>query len=322
MTKTTTRRAKSSLTMALALAGCAAMLAASSPSRAQDAQSPLRITLDTGKRDFELGEPVYATVTVTNAGSVPTAVFPNLYPEVGVVGIEIAFAGEAPEPFVPLAVDDVETTTQELAPGASLSVVFPIFYGAKGWTFARPGAYTLHATYAHARTGSALSEPVTIQVRPGTGAGSFLLAEGPAGDEAGRFLLWQAGDHLRRGIARLETLIERYPDSVPADHARLALGKSLSEAFRDYSIDRVRPPDYARALELVGPIEVARLAPYPTLQVDLIEARAYSGLGQDDRATAAARRAVEAVRARPAFRSEAELMLEATPALRNRIDLR
>jgi len=44
-----------------------------------------------------------------------------------------------------LSVDDVEFVNEKFAPGEVIAEVEPIFYGARGWTFAKPGQYTLEA---------------------------------------------------------------------------------------------------------------------------------------------------------------------------------
>lgn len=296
-----------------ALAGLGAglwLLAASLPAAAQ--APGLSLTLDIGKREVVVGEPVYATLTLTNRGATPRPVFPDLYPEVGVGAVAIAHEGRSAV-FTPIGVDDVETQVRQLAPGQSVSATFPIFFGASGWTFRSPGSYQLTGLYRHptAEPGGEIRSPaVTLSVAPGGAAGALLTEGDKAGEEAGLFMTWQGGDHLRRGIARLETLIDGYPEQIQADYARLALGLSLSRGFRDYSIGKVRPPDYQRSRALLLAIGEERLQPYAALERSLALTRIGLALDDPQLTRAAANRAVGLTQERPAFSDRIDLAVE------------
>lgn len=301
-----------------ALAGAlflSAMLTA--PAAGQGNPSGLRLSLDIGKSEAVVGEPIYATLTLTNEGTAALPVFPDLYPEVGVGAIEIRHEGSV-ELFRPMGVDDVDTQVQELPPGQSLSATFPIFFGGPGWTFTSPGSYQLTGMYRHPTAGPSgvlSSSPVVLTMVEGGAAGALLTDDSPASYEAGLYMLWEGGDHLRRGIARLQTLIEEYPNQIQADYARLSLGLSLSRGFRDYSIGKVRPPDYVRAKALLEPINEGRLQPFAGLRKVLAEAQVMLALDDDRRARAAADRAIAIVRQHPALSNEIDQMIRIAPRL-------
>ncbi|WP_193369317.1 hypothetical protein [Pelagibius marinus] len=293
------------------------LLATALPAAAQAPGGALRLTLDIGKPQVVVGEPVYATLTLTNTSKQSQPVFPDLYPEVGVGAVAISYQGRSAL-FVPIGVDDVETQVSELAPGQSISATFAIFYGAGGWTFPAPGSYQLTGHYRHPSLGEdreLRSEPVTLNVAAGGPAGDLLTEDSKAGDEAGLFMLWEGGDHLRRGIAHLETLIERYPEQIQADYARLALGLSLSRGFRDYSIGKVRPPDYQRSRALLSRLGRAPLQPFSALQLQLALARIGLALNDTPQAQASADRASAIVQDRPAFADRLDLAVEVEPRL-------
>ncbi len=307
----------------LGLLAVALLLLTVVPATAQNAPS-LRLSLDVGDSSFELGEPVHASLTLANVGKGSVTVFQNLYPEVGVAGVEIGSSSGKADAFVPLSIDDVDTQPEPLDSGASATAVFPIFYGANGWTFAAPGTYRLTAFYRHPSAGSETlrSETVTIRIEadPSGAAADLMQGEG-ARKEAALFLVWEGGDHLRKGISDLETLIERYPGSGAADHARLALGTSLSRSFRDYSIGKVREPDYPRALRYLEAVDEKRFKGYPGVQQSLSKARCLAGLDRGEEARGAAARAMD-LASDQALRARVELSVAEDAVLKGMLPQR
>lgn len=128
-------------------------------------------------------------------------------------------------------------------PGEEIAAAFPIFYGALGWTFDRPGTYRVTAEYRHpsrAHGEPVRSVPVAVTVAGEAGIGALLMTGTSASEEAGKFLLWQRGDQLQAGQALVSDLFKTYPDSPLADYALLALGRNLSRSFRNYAAGRIR----------------------------------------------------------------------------------
>ena len=113
---------------------------------------------------------------------------------------------------------------------------------------------------------------MTITVADADPAGQLLMA-GAEGAQAGKFLTWLGGDHLLQGTSRLQEIVVRHPDSVLADYAKLALGRSLSREFTNFAIDRVRPPEYGRALAYLADVRADRLPPYLRIIHALEQAR-------------------------------------------------
>lgn len=315
---TTFKRACPKGSLSLALMGALCWIAVTAtPAAGQAGPGDLSLSLDIGKSEVLVGEPIYATLTLANRGNGPVPVFPDLYPEVEVGAIEIR-RGDAAELFRPTAVDDVETQVQDLPAGQSVAATFPIFFGAQGWVFTEAGTYVLTGLYTHPTAGpdgQLRSPAVTLKVADGGPAGA-LLTDGKAGSrDAGLFMHWEGGDHLRRGIALLETLIESYPKALQTNYARLSLGLSLSRSFRDYSIGKVRKPDYERARRFLAPIDDARLQPVTGLRKALGDARIAFALNDRGQAQKAAERARAIVQERPALSGQIDEAIQVAPDL-------
>lgn len=302
---------------ALVLAGCGAQ----PPARTAIDQQPgsevsLTLELEVGKQDVVVGEPVYLTARLRNAGTAPVRIASYLNPKGEAIRVRIQRQGSAPVPFVPMAIDDVNDRGQELAPGAAATVVFPVFYGGRGWSFQEPGTYELVAIYQDLKNRGSKpveSHPVTLRVQQDEA--SLFLTQGDAGREAGKFLVWQEGDHLRRAQAHLQDLLVRFPSSVLTDAVRLAFGVSLSRNFADYSIDRLRPPQFEEALEYLEKIRTENLPPYLQVQKQLVEARSLIGVNRREEADRALASVRERVTKLPELRRLYESESRREPAL-------
>lgn len=247
------------------------------------AGASLELTLEVGKTQVALGEPVYVTVHLINAGATPVEVLKVLDPQTGAVQVEVSSTSRPRLVFLPLFYADAIDARKRLGPGEEVAAVFPIFYGGLGWTFRQPETYSISANYrdsAQRPREPLRSNRVTVGVAEESGAGTFLMSDTVAGDEAGKFLLWQRGDHLHAGLAHLTNLLNTFPDSPVTDYALLALGRNLSRGFRNYSIGQVRQPDCAAALGYLQKVRTDRLPTYLQIQKNLDQARCLIKLGQ------------------------------------------
>lgn len=254
------------------------------------------------------GEPVYLAITVRNAGERPERVFKSLYPEDGAIDILVTTPEGRKREFVPLGeTDQDETVFASLAPGATIGNIVPVFFGGRGWTFDKPGRYTLVAIYrvpdGKGTVRQSVSPPVAIEIAPSAEGSSLVGDGGPVSIETGKFLTWQAGDHLDKGRARLTEVIERSPDSVLASYAHFALGRSWSDSFMDYRRRQVRPPNCDLAMRHLSKVRSEQVTDYVRVQAGIAAARCMAR----DRKTDAARRFIgatrEIMRDRPEYRS-------------------
>jgi hypothetical protein len=284
---------------------------------AQRPSDGLRLAVEPSAAEVVLGEPVYVALTLRNASGQSVRVVPDLGLESGLVRVNIEPETGEPFSFIPLAIADSEVAPEDLAPGAEIAEVAEVFFGGSGWTFETPGSYVLTATYEAPGGPQLRSAPATLRVTEGDGAGRHLLsAEASTLREAGKFMVWQQGDHLRRAQTHLTGLIEQYPESRVADHARLALGINLSQSFYDATAAGVRPPRPEEALGLLDAIDEERLPDVLRLRLQLARARSLAALGRDDEASAAVRAARLLAAGRPALQSVLQQQLETEPQLR------
>ncbi|MHC4643173.1 MAG: tetratricopeptide repeat protein [Planctomycetota bacterium] len=243
----------------------------------------LELTATLDKDRYVLGEPVILTVRLRNTGTTSVNVPDYLDPKEGTIAVRVSTPKGAVFAYVPLTVVCSDSAPVALKPGDVAGGVFPIFYGARGWTFSKPGSYKIAVSFkAEGKKGVINRAKPLILVVSDDKAGGLIVKKGISSSEAGKFLLWQAGDHLHKGIALLKSMIEKYPDSVLAYHARFALGKSLSRHFKDYSTKKIRLPDYKKSLDYLKKVKAEKLPRYLRVQHNLAQAKCYTALKQPE----------------------------------------
>ncbi|MCC2640514.1 MAG: hypothetical protein K0S45_927 [Nitrospira sp.] len=283
----------------------------------------LELKLEIEKSDVILGEPVYATVRLINVDVAPVEVFKLLDPQTGALHIEVSSSSRPRFAFLPLFHTDAVHARTALAPGEEIAAAFPIFYGALGWTFDRPGTYRVTAEYRHrdrAHHQPIRSTATTVTVAGDEGIDSLLMTGMSASEEAGKFLLWQRGDQLHAGQALLKNVFKTYPDSPVADYALLALGRNLSRSFRNYAAGRIREADCESALNYFQKIRPDRLPAFLQIQQRLDEARCHIKLSQPAQARQSMMRANQMSAGRPEFRLLFQQAVRLEPALGNSAD--
>jgi len=227
---------------------------------------------------YLIGEPVYVAIRLRNAGDQTERVNDSLLPEDGAVDFMITGPDGHAVPFLPYGETDRDTERQEsLAPGETIGNVVPIFFGGNGWTFREPGTYRVVAYLRLAsemgKVRESTSAPATIEIASSPEGKALVSENEELSNEVGKFLLWQAGDHLEKGQARLRALLDRVPDSPLASYARFALGRSLSDSFMDYRRHLVRAPDCAAANMQFAKINDAHVTDYVRTQIAIAKGR-------------------------------------------------
>lgn len=241
-------------------------------------ENVLMLSVTTEREKYMVGEPVYAAIRLGNVSQQPQRVLTSLNPEDGAVELEIASPGGERRKFVPLVETDQDATIfGELKPGAVLGNVVPLFFGGNGWTFAKPGRYTITAYY-HLPVGKGVvhetrSQPVVVEIQPSE-EGAWLIGErGPQTVEVGKFLTWQKGDHLEKGQAKLRELTDRYSGSALASYAHAAFARNWGDAFMHYGKREVRPPNCELAQQHLSKIRDNDVTEYIRYQGALTAAR-------------------------------------------------
>lgn len=271
---------------------------------AQAEVAGLKLTIDAGKANVELGEPVYLTAMLSNTGPDAVVVYPSLYPEDSALQVKVVTPGGKAVAFVPFSLDLNDSIMQQFSAGSSLTAVFPIFYGGRGWTFQETGEYRISAVFVDPADGAPMVEStaISLTVSASDNSGEYLINDSKASSEAGKFLLWQQGDHLRAGIVHLQGLVEQYPESVNADYARLAFARNLSKPFRDYSIGTLRKADPDAAMKYLNKVDPGRLQPYLKVDKIVTESRSLKLLGEKSKAQSVLKKADPILKQQPALR--------------------
>lgn len=254
----------------------------------RDAKSPaqviqiddMELELLSDHKQYFVGEPVYLTARLKNAGPETQKIISSLDPIDGALEIRLTDPTQQVRTFNPLGEADLdESTLTNLLPGGVVGNVFPVFFGGQGWTFPTPGRYVLVAVYrfpfgsGKVATVRSAALDIDIQSSP-QGEGEFLIGEDlKVSRETGKFMAWQGGDHLEAGQALLQTLLQRWPDSPLADYIHSAYTRSFGKRFMDYRKRQVRPPDCRMALEHLAKVKGGRLPDFLRFQNAVIEAR-------------------------------------------------
>lgn len=249
----------------------------------------LSLAAEAEKSSYVVGEPVYLTLALRNTGREAKRVLRRLDPVVGSVEIVVTGPDGDSVRFVPLGqVDTGPGMLVSLAPGEAVANVVPIFFGAGGWTFGEPGRYSVTATYegpgVRGQRETARAGPTTVRVEEVPRATLDVGPENDAAFEAGKFLLWQKGDHLEEGHALLRAFAERAPDAVLTDYINIAFARSYADSFMDYRREAVRLPDCERARSHLSAARPGDVGGYARIQYAIAGLRCAVRRGDRDAA--------------------------------------
>jgi hypothetical protein len=189
-----------------------------------------------------LGEPVTAWVRLENLSSTAAVGPASLEPEQLSVRYYAGNGGQL-SLFTPLLLKEHSQNRRSFAPGEVIEEPARIFFGARGWTFARPGRYTVRVVISpdvHAETEFTIRE---AQSTHDTAAAEAFLRS----SEVGAFLILNGGDHLAEARATL-TRVAAQTDSRLGSYADAALGLSLSAEYLDLDTGALRAADLPRAI--------------------------------------------------------------------------
>jgi hypothetical protein len=244
----------------------------------------IEFRLSMGKTEYLLGEPAVAYLELSNSGTQSVPVIDQLDPKLGIVKFYIK-SGSEETIFRPYVVADSMPRTSLLNPGTLVSGDAKIFYGGKGWTFKSVGKYQIRATY-----NGLVSNPkeelnsnvVEVNIRSPENKQEKDQVSLIMGDEQGLFLLFEAGDHLSKGIRSLTELTRKYPQSDLAGYANIALGRNYSKDFKDFQRGFVRKADTERSLLHLKSAKDRNVDSYFARQAYLTLAKIYEDSNLED----------------------------------------
>lgn len=277
------------LLLAVVLAGCTApsggrwpregvVSPASAKRPAQTVISEqLALTITTDQDRYSIGEPMYLTLQVRNSSTKPQRAIASLDPSDIAVVILITGPDGATKTFGPLVeADNGEHLNIILQPNSVIADAVPIFFGSGGWTFTQPGRYAVTALYNVPSDGQILqtaSQPLEIEIDASPVGEKLIGKDDNVRVEVGKFLTWQAGDHLSLGQERMRELLDSAPDSLLANYIHAAFARSLGEPFMDYRRGEVRPIDCKQAHTHLAQVDLARMPGYIRMQSALVGGR-------------------------------------------------
>jgi hypothetical protein len=210
----------------------------------------IEFTISTHHKEYLLGTPITCHLEIHNAGSKSVSLSDQLHPEFDIVKFEIK-KEDKKFLFRPYTILDAAPHIVSLEPSKSITASAKLFYGADKWTFKEPGRYQVKASY-----NGLVDEPnqvmesneIELDIRPPTNKEEKEQVNLIMGDEQGRFLLLEGGDHLTNGIDNLTELATKYPQSDLAKYANFSLGINTSAEFADYTKMQVRKPDIKKSV--------------------------------------------------------------------------
>lgn len=190
--------------------------------REQKAGGSLCLTLSSARTEVLLGEPLVLLATLTNCSESVQAVRDLLAPEYGMLAIWMRRPGQEKEALYQPAVrrDGRGKRTVELRPGTAIATTVPVYFARDGWNLREVGEYSFRATYA-LETTQQDSRPLRVRVKLPPDAKSTDAAREFMDSEAARYFFLEGGD--ARGRENLLSIVRRYPDTLSARYARVAL---------------------------------------------------------------------------------------------------
>ncbi len=225
------------------------------------AQEGMKIELSAEKTTFLLGEPVVVLVKVTNTGNSPLVIPGGLEPEFDMLHYKITDPDGKATPYSPMYVADTDKRVI-LNKNESAYGTARIFYGGNGYSFTKPGTYKVKASFKDAQS-NALAIKVSAPQNDAEREQARLILDNA---EVGMFLMLEGGDELMEAHKALETLQQKYPQSVLTAYVKFAQGKNLSVPARNFVTKKPRDADLNRAIEILKSIEGAKMLMYYRLK--------------------------------------------------------
>lgn len=217
----------------------------------------VQLRLELSKEDFVLGEPITVRAVLENTSTRTLRFPPLLDPQFGYNQFIITTPSGKKLGYSPVAIacSRGELQFEKLAPGETRVTDLPLFFHREGWIFSEPGEYRVQALFRSTADDAqrADSNELRLVVEPGA-AEEQAAAQLLMGHEQGLFMMWGEGDHLEDGIAALETVVSRYPNSLQALYGRYALASNLSVNFMDGRFQQERKAQPAEVLRLLQPV--------------------------------------------------------------------
>ena len=257
--------------------GFASVLSASSS--AQQPEGRLALLLSTDKTAYTLGEPIVLSIELRNRGDTAQTAIYRLGPEYGLVRYSIGESGREQAVFQPISHVNVRSSFRDqLGPQSSFYDVAKLFFANNGWTFRRPGQYTVTVVYPDKER--PLTADLQIEVIEPPDDGRAAAERMLSNNQQGLLLYWEHGDHLTEGVRNLQSIAREFPESQLASYANFGLGVNLSKKFYDARTNALRRPDHPAAIDHLTKALDGEMDSYFRVQALLSLAESYMAVGE------------------------------------------
>lgn len=209
-------------------------------------EEKLDFSISVPKSSYAIGEPIVVVATLTNKGEQSVDVISIFDPKFSFASYTITSPDGKSGKFKPTFIADIIVETVKLEVGKSISDFAPLFYGATGHTFKRPGRYTIIGSFSGID-----SNPLTLEVKAPENDNERSASQLMLRDQVGLFLLVEGAETLTQAKEDLNTISTSYPSLIHADYANFALGAYYSKIGRDFKNNAIRRANYAKAESLL-----------------------------------------------------------------------
>lgn len=200
----------------------------------------VRVNRDTAV--FAFLEPVVVELKLTNLTDQPCLVPDRVLRLSELMTVIVTRGNEPARRWQPYAHECWKTRSAVLDGGDSIYESLFLSAGHGGWLISEPGLYRVQVCL-RINGEDVVSEPVTLRVSPPRNYDEEHIAQDLFTDDVGRVLAFDGSQFLAPANNALGELVERFPETRAAIHARVALGLPRARPFKLYE-----PPGQARAV--------------------------------------------------------------------------
>ena len=226
-----------------------------------NAAENVKLELSAEKSSFLPGEPVVVLVKATNTSDSALVIPGGLEPKMEAIIYEITDPQGKTTPFSPLMVVDTDKRIV-LNKNESAYGTARLFYGGQGYSFPQPGVYKVVARYKSFQSNS-LSLTVSKPKNEEESEQARLILDN---NEVGLFLMLEGGDELLQAQKAMQTLVQKYPQSLLTAYVRYAQAKNLSVPARNFVSKKPREADLPAAIDILQSVKDANMQMYYRLK--------------------------------------------------------
>lgn len=206
---------------------------------------------------FEFLEPIVIEFKLWNEGSSAILLDPHGFEDGDGLTVVLRRRNGQARQWAPFSRGVYEPATVVLQPGEALYTSFNLSAGLNGSDLAEPGWYEISAAF-HTERGVVTSDPFSVRVSAPRSYEEEDLAGDLCTDEVSRALTFGATPSMPSAKAALELVVERFPETAIALHARRALVLPDAVDFKHLDLGQGQADSVRSIAELAGKLKVDR----------------------------------------------------------------